>query len=123
MVGSASALGLVRRHYRLEELFVPHVVELARPLIMVDAVPSEFCRLIETRPLNVEGRYDLIENWSLTNWQQHSGKTGDPLVKDAWNCWLLSAESHLTRQLLRAMWGWIEALAVSTPASETAEAH
>src|SRR5580704_4185444 len=38
-----------------------------------------------------------IENWSLTSVRQRLVKTGGRLVKHARYCWLLLAESHLTR--------------------------
>src|SRR5580704_16808208 len=39
-----------------------------------------------------------IENWSLTSVRQRLVKTGGRLVKHARYCWLLLAESHLTRR-------------------------
>jgi len=44
-----------------------------------------------------------IENWSLTNLQQRLVKTGGRLVKHARYCWLMLAESHLTRRLFGSM--------------------
>src|SRR6266403_5663968 len=42
-----------------------------------------------------------IENWSLTSLQQRLVKTGGRLVKHARYYWLLLAESHLTRWVVR----------------------
>ena len=42
-----------------------------------------------------------IENWSLTSLQQRQVKTGGCLIEHARYYWLLLAESHLTRRLLR----------------------
>jgi len=55
-----------------------------------------------------------IDHWSLSSLQQRLVKTGGRLVKHARYYWLLLAESHLTRQLFRAMVGRIAALAVAT---------
>jgi hypothetical protein len=44
-----------------------------------------------------------IETWSLTSLQQRLVKTGGRLVKHARYCWLLLAESHLTRRLFGSM--------------------
>ena len=44
-----------------------------------------------------------IEKWSLTRLQQRLVKTGGQLVKHARYCWLLLAESHLTRRLVGSM--------------------
>jgi hypothetical protein len=53
-----------------------------------------------------------IGNWSLTSLQQRLVKTGGRLVKHARYCWLLLAESHLTRRLFGAMVRRIAALPV-----------
>jgi Transposase DDE domain group 1 len=55
-----------------------------------------------------------IENWSLTSLQQRLMKAGGRLVKHARYCWLLLAESHLTRRLLGGMLGRIAALPLTT---------
>ena len=44
-----------------------------------------------------------IGNWSLTSLQQRLVKTGGRLIKHARYCWLLLAESHLTRRLFASM--------------------
>jgi len=44
-----------------------------------------------------------IDNWSLTSLQQRLVKTGGRLIKHARYCWLLLAESHLTRRLFASM--------------------
>lgn len=44
-----------------------------------------------------------IDNWSLTSLQQRLVKTGGRLIDHARYCWLLLAESHLTRWLFGAM--------------------
>jgi hypothetical protein len=44
-----------------------------------------------------------IYKWSLTSLQQRLVKTGGRLVKHARYYWLLLAESHLTRRLVRSM--------------------
>jgi hypothetical protein len=44
-----------------------------------------------------------IENWSLTSLQQRLVKTGGRVVKHARYCWLLLAESHLTRRFFGSM--------------------
>jgi hypothetical protein len=46
---------------------------------------------------------EKIENWSLTSLQQRLAKTGGRLIKHARCCWLVLAESHLTRRLLGSM--------------------
>jgi len=51
-----------------------------------------------------------IENWSLTSLQQRLVKTGGRLVMHARYCWLLLAESHLTRRLFGSMVRRIDAL-------------
>ena len=51
-----------------------------------------------------------IDKWSLTSLQQRLVKTGGRLVKHARYCWLLLAESHLTRRLFGAMLRRIERL-------------
>jgi Transposase DDE domain group 1 len=49
-----------------------------------------------------------IDAWSLTSLQQRLVKTGRRLVKHARYCWLLLAESHLTRRrfgtMLQRIW-------------------
>ena len=45
----------------------------------------------------------VIANWSLTSLQQRLVKTGGRLIKHARYCWLLLAESHLTRRLFGGM--------------------
>ena len=55
-----------------------------------------------------------IGNWSLTSLQQRLVKTGGRLVKHARYCWLLLAESYLTKRLFGAMVGRIAALPVAT---------
>ncbi len=55
-----------------------------------------------------------IERWSLTSLQQRLTKTGGRLVKHARHCWLLRAESRLTRRLFEAMLQRIWALPVPT---------
>ena len=55
-----------------------------------------------------------IDHWSLSSLQQRLVKTGGRLVKHARYYWLLLAESHLTRRLLRAMVGRIAALPVTS---------
>jgi hypothetical protein len=42
-------------------------------------------------------------NWSLTSLQHRLVKTGGRLIKHARYCWLLLAESHLTRRLFASM--------------------
>ncbi len=44
-----------------------------------------------------------IDKWSLTSLQQRLVKTGGRLIKHARYCWLLLAESHLTRRLFAGM--------------------
>src|SRR5713226_4137487 len=44
-----------------------------------------------------------IDGWSLTSLQQRLVKSGGRLIKHARYCWLLLAESHLTRRLFEAM--------------------
>jgi hypothetical protein len=44
-----------------------------------------------------------IETWSLTSLQQRLVKTGGRSVKHARYCWLLLAESHVTRRLFGSM--------------------
>jgi hypothetical protein len=51
-----------------------------------------------------------IETWSLTSLQQRLVKTGGRLVKHARYCWLLLAESHLTRRLFGSMLRRMDAL-------------
>jgi hypothetical protein len=51
-----------------------------------------------------------IDQWSLTSLQQRLVKTGGRLLKHARYYWLLLAESHLTRRLLRATLRRIELL-------------
>jgi hypothetical protein len=53
-----------------------------------------------------------IENWSLTSLQQRLVKTGGRLVMHARYCWLLLAESHLTRRLFGSMVRRVDALPV-----------
>jgi len=60
-----------------------------------------------------------IENWSLTSLQQRLVKTGTRLVKHARYCWLMLAESHLTRRLFGSMVGRMRALAVATRADRS----
>jgi hypothetical protein len=55
-----------------------------------------------------------IDKWSLTSLQQHLVKTGGRLIRHARYCWLLLAESHLTRRLFGAIVRRIEALPVPT---------
>jgi hypothetical protein len=55
-----------------------------------------------------------IESWSLTSLQQRLVKTGGRLVTHARYCWLLLAESHLTRRLFGAMLRRIWTLPVPT---------
>jgi hypothetical protein len=50
------------------------------------------------------------DNWSLTSLQQRLVKTGGRLVKHARYCWLMLAESHLTRRLFGGMVRRMEAL-------------
>jgi hypothetical protein len=50
-----------------------------------------------------------IDAWSLTSLQQRLVKTGGRLIKHARYCWLLLAESHLTRRLFGSMLGRIAA--------------
>jgi hypothetical protein len=54
-----------------------------------------------------------IENWSLTSLQQRLVKTGGRLVMHARYCWLLLAESHLTRRLFGSMVRRVDALPVT----------
>jgi hypothetical protein len=51
-----------------------------------------------------------IDNWSLNSLQQRLVKTGGRLVKHTRYCWLLLAESHLTRRLFGATLRRIELL-------------
>ena len=51
-----------------------------------------------------------IGNWSLTSLQQRLVKTGGRLIQHARYCWLLLAESHLTRRLFGNMLQKIAAL-------------
>jgi len=51
-----------------------------------------------------------IEKWSLTSLRQRLVKTYGRLVKPARYCWLLLAESHLTRRLFAALVRRIDAL-------------
>lgn len=51
-----------------------------------------------------------IDAWSLTSLQQRLVKTGGRLIKHARYCWLLLAESHLTRRLFGSMLRRIAAL-------------
>ena len=51
-----------------------------------------------------------IDAWSLTSLQQRLVKTGGRVVKHARYCWLLLAESHLTRRLFGSMLHRIAAL-------------
>jgi len=51
-----------------------------------------------------------VAKWSLTSLQQRLVKTGGRLIKHARYCWLLLAESHLTRRLFAGMLGRIAAL-------------
>jgi hypothetical protein len=44
-----------------------------------------------------------VGNWSLTSLQQRLVKTRRRLIKHARYCWLLLAESHLTRRLFADM--------------------
>jgi hypothetical protein len=46
---------------------------------------------------------ERVEKWSLMSLQQRLVKTGGRLVKHAQYCWLLLAESRLTRRLFGAM--------------------
>ena len=55
-----------------------------------------------------------IGNWSLTSVQQRLVKTGGRLVKHARYCWLLLADSRLTRRLFASMVRRIGALAMAT---------
>lgn len=55
-----------------------------------------------------------IESWSLTSVHQRVVKTGLRLVRHARYCWLLLAESHLTRRLFGSMVRRIWALPVPT---------
>jgi hypothetical protein len=55
-----------------------------------------------------------IDTWSLTSLQQRLVKTGGRLVTHARYCWLLLAESYLTRRLFGAMLQRIWALPVAT---------
>ncbi len=55
-----------------------------------------------------------IGNWSLTSLQQRLVKTGGRLVKHARYCWLMLAESHLTRRLFGSMARRIDALTVAS---------
>jgi hypothetical protein len=48
--------------------------------------------------------------WSLTSLQQRLVKTGWRLIKHARYCWLLLAETHLTRRLFAGMLRKIAAL-------------
>jgi len=56
-----------------------------------------------------------IGSWTLTSLPQRLVKTDGRLIKHARYCWLLLAESHLTRRLFGAMLGRIAAL--PSPAS------
>jgi DDE family transposase len=51
-----------------------------------------------------------IDGWSRTSLQQRLVKTGGRLIKHARYCWLLLAESYLTRQLFGSMLRRIAAL-------------
>jgi Transposase DDE domain group 1 len=51
-----------------------------------------------------------VATWSLTSLQQRLVKTGGRLIKHARYCWLLLAESHLTRRLFAGMLRKIAAL-------------
>jgi Transposase DDE domain group 1 len=53
---------------------------------------------------------DKIRNWSLRSLQQRLVKTGERLVKHARHCWLLLAQRHLMRRLLKAMARRVESL-------------
>jgi Transposase DDE domain group 1 len=53
-----------------------------------------------------------VGNWSLTSLQQRLVKPGGRLIKHARRCWLLLAESHLTRRLFAGMLGKIAALPI-----------
>jgi hypothetical protein len=44
-----------------------------------------------------------VDGWSLSSLQQRLVKTGGRLIKHARYCWLLLAESHLTRRLFGSM--------------------
>jgi hypothetical protein len=44
-----------------------------------------------------------IDKWSLTSLQQRLVKTGGRLIRHVRYCWLLLAESHLTRRLFGSM--------------------
>ena len=55
-----------------------------------------------------------IENWSLTSLQGRLVKTGGRLVKHARYCWLMLAESHLTRRLFGSMVRRMDVLALAT---------
>ena len=51
-----------------------------------------------------------IDSWSLTSLQQWLVKPGGRLIKNSRYCWLLLAESHLTRRLFAGMLWRIAAL-------------
>ena len=55
-----------------------------------------------------------IDGRSLTSLQQRLVKTGGRLIKHARYCWLLLAESHLTRRLFGAMVQRMAALTIPT---------
>ena len=55
-----------------------------------------------------------IGNWSLTSLQQRLVKAGGRPIEHARYCWLMLAESHLTRQMFASMVRRIGALAVAT---------
>jgi hypothetical protein len=57
---------------------------------------------------------ERVEKWSLTSLQQRSVKTGGCLIKLARYCWLMLAESHLTRRLFVAMLRRVAVLPVPT---------
>jgi hypothetical protein len=54
-----------------------------------------------------------VATWSLTSLQQRLVKTGGRLIKHARYCWLLLAESHLTRRLFAGMLRKIDGAAVA----------
>ena len=54
------------------------------------------------------------DDWSVTSVHPRLVKTGGRLVKHARYCWLMLAESHLTRRLFGSMVRRIAALAVPT---------
>jgi hypothetical protein len=58
-----------------------------------------------TRPLATPSASPAapIGKWWLTSLQQRLVKTGGRLIKHARYCWLLLAESHLTRRLFAGM--------------------